>query len=111
MRAAIGARTAGSAEPGDANPPREAGGIDTRTDGIDTADDLVSGNERQLRVVKIAVDNMKVGAAHRAGFDRDAHFARAGFAVRTFAHDKGLAHLFKHHRSHRPGFLRFIRNG
>ena len=42
--------------------------------------DLVAGDDRQLGIGQIAVDDMQVGAAHGAGFDENANFTRAGLA-------------------------------
>ncbi|MFM1815544.1 MAG: hypothetical protein RLZ98_2239 [Pseudomonadota bacterium] len=39
------------------------------------SDNLVSGNERKLRVRQIAVNHVEIGAAHRARGDVDKHLA------------------------------------
>ena len=68
---------AGLAEPGhaDARPGRE---IDAIADRLDAADDLVAGNDRQLRIRQFAVDHVQVGAADAAGLDPHADLAAPG---------------------------------
>src|SRR5207247_3676880 len=41
------------------------------------ADDLMPEYQRQLRVGKLAVDNMQIGSAHRAGAHRDQQLLRS----------------------------------
>src|SRR5437762_12524608 len=49
-----------------------------RTDGGHPADDLVTGDERQLRMRQLAVHHVQVGPADGAGADLQEHLARPG---------------------------------
>src|SRR5205823_6081720 len=59
---AVAALAAGPAEPRDADPPAAR---------LVDPDDLVPGDERELRVGKLAVHDVEVGAADPAGVDAD----------------------------------------
>ena len=77
-RPAVAASAAGPAEPGHADPlarAREPRRPRPRAD--DVADDLVAGNDRQLRLRQLAVDDVQVGAADGARGDLDQHLPGA----------------------------------
>src|SRR5207237_1174225 len=66
---------------------------------VDT-DDLVPDDERQLRLRKLAVDDVKVGAADRAGAHPDADLTGAWHWRRDVAQRQWLALTFEEHGSH-----------
>ena len=72
---AIWTDAAGRAEPGHADPLAQGKAGDAGAERRDPADDLMAGDDRQLRVRQFAVDHMQVGAAHAAGRDLDQDLA------------------------------------
>jgi hypothetical protein len=84
--AAIIADPAGPAEPRHPHPLADREAVDRRALLDHGADDLVSRDQWQLGMGQFAVDDMKVGAAHRAGLDRDQHLARRRFWRRQLGH-------------------------
>ncbi len=75
---AIGTYPAGMAEPGDADPHADCRCADAVAEAVERADDLVTGNDRQLRVGEVAIDGVQVSPADSAGFDPHADLAWAG---------------------------------
>ena len=73
--AAVAALAAGPAEPRDAEPAAVLG----------LADDLVARDERQLRPVELAVDDVQVGAADAARAHAQQHLSIARNGHRHFA--------------------------
>src|SRR5437773_4260187 len=77
VRPAINAPAIGPAEPWNANAVTNVklGRFNTaspaRTDLLDAADNLVTKNERKLRIGQFAVDNVKIGAANGADANAD----------------------------------------
>ena len=69
--AAIAARAVGVAQPGHAEAPAVLG----------ATDDLVAEHDRELGGVDLTVAQVQVGAAHRAGGDRQQQLAGAGGGV------------------------------
>ena len=69
--AAIGAGAVGDSRATARRPARRDEARHARAERVDPADDLMAGNERQLRARQFAVDHVQVGAADAAG--RDAH--------------------------------------
>ena len=61
--------SAGVAEPGNADALADFVICHARPEGIDNADDLVSRNDGQFWIRKIAVDDVKVGSADSASLD------------------------------------------
>ena len=53
-------------QPRDADPLAHPQSLDALSDRIDPADDLVSGDDRQLRVGQFAIDDMEIGSADAA---------------------------------------------
>src|SRR5262249_27032880 len=88
-RAAVRARAVRPAEPWHADAPPVVG----------AADDLMSRNERQLRIGELAVDDVKVGAADGADFDRDTQLP---FARRGWRHVRQLERLACTAEQHGP---------
>ena len=67
---AIGAMPAGMAEPGHADARvRAQKPVTPAPDRVDAADDFMAGNDRELRLCQLAVDDMEIGAADAAGLD------------------------------------------
>ena len=69
--AAIGAGAAGGAEPGNADAVADRERRHAGPDRLDAADDLVTGHDRIAEIGKLAIHDVKVGAANAAR--RDAH--------------------------------------
>ena len=72
------------AEPGDARLGADPIRIDADSHRIDDAHNLMARNQRQLRMLKVAVDHMKVGPANGAGFHAQPEFAVTRQRVRSF---------------------------
>ena len=66
----------------------------------DDADDLVSRHERQLGLRQLAIDDMQIGAAHRARADLDQDLARARLGGRNLSRAERLPLGMKDHRFH-----------
>ena len=77
--------------------------IDIVAHRFDDADDLVTWDQRQLRLRQIAIDDVKVRATDGAGFDPDADFTRTRQWKRPFDSDQRPANCFNDHRSHCMG--------
>src|ERR1051326_7022145 len=88
---AVRAAAAGPAE------PRHADAAAAVVD----ADDLMSEDERELRVGKLAVSDVEVGAADGAGGNADAELAGARDRRRNVAQRQRRALMFEEHRSHK----------
>ncbi len=84
-RHAIAAMPAAAAQPRHADPGADAGGGDAGSACGDRADDLVAGDDGDLRVRQLTVDEMQVGAADAAGAHGNLHLARAGLGPRQRA--------------------------
>ena len=89
-REAIAAGAVRPAEPRDAEPAPVLG----------PADDLVPGDEWQLRVWELAVDHVEVGAADTAGRDAQQDLTRLRLRHRNLFEPQRLAGRVKHHRAH-----------
>ncbi len=99
-RAAIGACAAGMAEPGHAGPASHPRRVDARPYCIDDTDDFMPGNQRQLRMIELAVDDMQVRAADGAGFDLQPYLSRARRRIRPLHEDERHPRPFENHRFH-----------
>jgi len=66
---------AGTAKPGNADAHAEGQAFHAAANGIDTADNLMAGDDGQFGIGQIAVDDMEIGAADAAGGDGDTNFA------------------------------------
>jgi hypothetical protein len=91
---------ASAAQPRNADTSTDGKTGHAATDHVDAADDLVTGDDRQFGIGQVAVDDMKVRAAHAAGANFDADFAIRGLGVRPFNQTKRFPRPFQHHRSH-----------
>ena len=65
--------------------------------------DLVSGNERKLRMLELSVHHVQVGAAHATRRDSDRDLSRSGPGGRQIAKLQGASRGFQHHRPHGRG--------
>src|SRR5690606_38818055 len=74
-RATVRTGAAGVAEPRDADALAEREARDAGAERVHTADDLVAGNDRPLRMLEVTVRDVEVGAAHATGRDLDPHLA------------------------------------
>jgi hypothetical protein len=99
--AAIAADPAGVAEPGnaDALADREPG--DAGAERVDTADDLMTRDDRITDVGQFAVDDMKVGAADTAGAHPHPDFIRPGIGRGALDRFEPPARRGQNHGPHR----------
>jgi hypothetical protein len=67
---------------------------------FDVPDDLVSGNEWQLRIRKFAIDDVKVGAANRTSGNTNEQLSRAQLRFWRVTRAKRLPWFFENHRAH-----------
>ena len=99
--AAIFADPAGPAEPRHADPVADREAVDLRPLLDDRTDDLVAEDERQLGIGKLAVDDMQIGAAHRAGAHRNQHLLRPRTRRGQFRRDQRPSRCRQQLRMHR----------
>jgi hypothetical protein len=88
------------AKPGDTDTTSKPRGLDTISNGIDNADDLVTGNKRQVWILEIAVHDMEIGTADRTGFHLHPQLAGARSRVVSFGKHQGFPELLKNHGFH-----------
>src|SRR5262249_7964264 len=104
---AVAAGAVGPAEPryADALADREPGGAGAQLG--DRADELMPGHERQLRVRQFSVDDVEIGAAHRARLDGDPDLAGGGSRYRQLAKYEWRPRSVEHHRAHEEVYFFF----
>ena len=73
---------------------------DAGPDRVDPADDFVAGDDRNLRVGQLAVDDMQVGAANAASGHFDPNFVRPRLSVGEICPFERSPELLKHHSLH-----------
>jgi trans-2-enoyl-CoA reductase len=78
---AIGADAAGVAEPRNADAFTDAQSLDARSERIDAANDLVTGNDWNMWIGKLTIDDVQVRAANAASRDLYSNLARSGLAI------------------------------
>ena len=100
VAAAVSAVAAGPAEPRDTDPVSLLKPLHSFTDPGNPADHLMSGHQRQLRLVQFAVNDMEVGAADAAGMDPDEELTGFRFRNRQLFQHKGFPDPFEHHGAH-----------
>jgi len=98
---AVVAVTARVAEPRHADPAADQRRIDAGSHPLDRADDLVPGDERQPRQWQLAVDDVQVGAADRAGLDAQHQFPGIRLGIGPALRPQRLARCMQDHRTHR----------
>src|SRR4029079_8526996 len=72
-------------KPGDADTLARLEAPRPRPTRFDHPDDLVSGNHRRPSRLELALDDVKIGAAHAAGLDGDANFIIGGLRAGDLA--------------------------
>ena len=82
-RTTVTAFPAGPAQPGNANTGTLLEAFRTFADFHDTADNLVTENERQFRMYEIAVHDLEIGPADGAGADSNENLAIAQAGLRN----------------------------
>ena len=92
--------TAGVPQPGNVDAYAGSRPRDAATKRIDDPDDLVAGNDRQLRIGQFAVDDAQIGPADRAGLDAHTNFTGAGMPVRLFLKHQRLPDCMQDHHLH-----------
>ena len=75
----------------------------------DLGDDLVTGDERELRPGQLAVDDVQVGAADAAREHAEERLSRAGLGIGQLGLPKRRASRRQHHRPHRRSTLLVMR--
>jgi hypothetical protein len=88
------------AEPGDPDAIGECQARDTGADRVDTADDLVAGNDRRLRMGQFAIQHMEVRAADPASEHLDPDLPRPRLAIRHLGPDQRRLRLAQDHGLH-----------
>jgi hypothetical protein len=97
VRAAVAAGAVGVAEPGNADPITAREPVPAL---FHRADYLVAGDQGQLRIRELAVHDVKVRPAHRAGVDPDQDPVRAWFRFGDLGGTQRLARRVEDHRAH-----------
>src|SRR6516164_2093762 len=99
-RAAVFAVPAGAAEPWHADALTLACALHALAARDHRGDDLVPGNHRQPRVGKLAVDEVKIGAAHAAGANLEQELPRPRRWARTVDELQRSARCVENHGEH-----------
>jgi DNA-binding MarR family transcriptional regulator len=97
---AVPALPAGPTEPGHPHPLARSKALSPGPETLDDSHDLVTGDQRELRIRQLAVDDVEVGAAHAAGTHPQEHLAGAGIGEREVALGERTPGLLEHHRAH-----------
>ena len=84
MHQAVRASSIRMAKPGDTDPFAQGQVLDACAHGIDSPDDLVSRNDRDLGIRKLAVHDMQIRTADAASQHLDPDFLRTRFTIRQF---------------------------
>jgi hypothetical protein len=79
--------------------------IDAFTEFFDLSDDFVSRNQRQLWIWQFTIDDVQIGAAHRARRHAHEDFARAWMRNWHFAPRERLPCGPQHHRLHEVRYI------
>src|SRR5215208_750128 len=99
-RAAVAAGAVRVPEPGYADPVPRGETFDAPADPFDRTDDLVAGDQGQLRIRELAVHHVQVCPAHRAGVDPDKDVLRPRFRLRHLGGAQRVARRVENHRAH-----------
>src|SRR6516165_11225358 len=97
---AIPAMPAGLAKPGNTDAPANLKSCGVTAHHVDSPDDFVAGDNRKLRIWQLAVDDVKIGAAHAAGGDANPYLPRSRLGIRPLDQLERLALTFQHHCTH-----------
>ena len=87
-------------QPGDADPITDRHALDTVTDRLDHAHDLMARHQRQGRIRELAVDDVNVGPTHATDQHPDANLPHRWLRVRRVHRPQRLAGPLEHHRTH-----------
>jgi hypothetical protein len=104
-RAAVAARPVRPAEPRDTDPVPRGEPIRSGAGPDHTADDLMAGRQRQLRLGELPVDDVEVGPADAAGGDLERDLTTTGLWIGQLPLDQRRTKGFEHHRAHQPHSL------
>jgi hypothetical protein len=74
--------------------------VHARADRIDTADDLVPGNDGELRLGKFTVDDMQIRTTHAASEDSYPYFISTGVRVGEISPLQRCLESPEYHRLH-----------
>ena len=74
--------------------------IDSFADFLDTTDDLMPRDQRELRIWQFAIDHMKISATNSARIDAHEQLPRARLWPWHIAQLQGLLQLVEDHRAH-----------
>ncbi len=107
---AVAAVAARVAEPWNADPLTRLE-VCAGSQGRNMPHNLMAGDDRQLRLFEIAVDNMQVGTAHTTSGDLDQHLASAGHGNRHLKRAQLLTGSFHHHGFHEASHTHGSRRG
>ena len=88
------------AEPGDTDALAHRQPFHAGSDRIDPADDLVTRDDRRLRVWKFPIDDMQIRPADAARCHLDPNLPRPRLPIRQGRPFKGSLELFQHHCLH-----------
>jgi len=88
------------AQPGYADALTDGERRDAWSDGVDSADNFMPGNDGQVQIGKFAVDHVQVGAADAACQDVDPDFSRTGRPVLKFRPLERLPTCLQYHCMH-----------
>ncbi len=100
MADAIGADTAGMAQPRNADAFADPEALHSRPEPVDPANDLMTGNDRRHRTGQFAVNDMQVRATDATGADLDANLAGPRLSIRELGPLKRRANRIQHHGLH-----------
>ena len=89
IRAAIFAAAAGFTEPRNSHPLTQGRLPNALSERLDASHDLMARNDRISKLRELTVDDVQIGAAHRACFHPDANLARLGFWIGALLQDQG----------------------
>src|SRR5689334_23071612 len=98
--AAIGAGAVGVAEPWHAHALAYGEALDVLSERLDMPHDLMPEHKRKFWVLKLAVEDMEIGAAHSACRHLDEDLVRPRCGHRQLRRVKRLAGALQHHRLH-----------
>jgi LTXXQ motif family protein len=98
--AAIPAMSAGLTKPRNADAAANLMRVEAAAHPIDPSDNFVAGNDGKLRIWQVAVDDVKIGAAHAAGGDTNPYFAVGRPGVGALHKLERRPRTFQHHRTH-----------
>jgi hypothetical protein len=88
------------AEPWNSNTLTHCQSFNPSSDRIDPADNLVTGNDRHMRMRKLTIDNVKIGPADAARGYPDANLSWTWLPIRQFSPFKGRFQPIQSHCVH-----------